>query len=128
MNISAIVTELETIPGMAGKVTVGIPAQMEGLSGAPYVWITSIVEGGGDSPIVGPVRQRVELRVELTVGARDLNSMLIARDEVWAKMLNFQPDPGYDPITFRIGRMEFGDPGWFLWRDEFRTSYYKDTQ
>lgn len=127
MNLAAIIAQLETIPGMSGRVVVGIPAQMENLSTAPYVWVTSVVEGGGSSPVVGPVRQRVELRMELTVGARNLQSMLDIRDQVWAKMLNFQADSGYDPMEFRIGRMEFGDPGWFLWRDEFRTSYYKDS-
>lgn len=128
MNIAAIVTQLETIPGLTGRIVVGIPAQMENLAVSPYVWITSIMEGGGDSPILGPVRQKVELRLELTVGARNLDSMLTIRDQVWAKMLNFQPDSGYEPMAFRIGRMEFGDPGWFLWRDEFRTSYFKDTR
>lgn len=128
MNLAAIVTHLETIPTLAGRVVVGIPAQMESLSAAPYVWVTSVMEGGGDSPITGPVRQKIELRVELTVGARNLESMLDIRDQVWASMLNFQVDSGHEPMAFRIGRMEFGDPGWFLWRDEFRTSYFKDTR
>jgi hypothetical protein len=101
---------------------------MENLASSPYVWITSVMEGGSDSPVTGPVRQKVELRVELTVGARNLGTMLDMRDQVWAKMLNFQPDPNYEPMAFRIGRMEFGDPGWMLWRDEFRTSYFKDTR
>lgn len=128
MNLSAIVSRLESIPGMTGKVIVGIPAQMESIAIAPYVWITSVVESGSESPIVGPVRQRVQLRVELTVGARNLADMNSIRDQVWAKILNFKPDNDYDPMVFRVGRMEFGDPGWFLWRDEFLTAYYRDTQ
>lgn len=128
MIIHEIITQLETVPALMGKVYLGVPAQMESLSQAPYVWVTSINEAGGTSPILGPVRQRIEYRFELTVGARNADDMETIRNAVKGAMLNFQPIPESDPIIFRAGRMEFGDPGWFLWRDEFRTSYFEDTR
>lgn len=128
MIIHEVITKLETIPALMGKVYLGVPAQMESLSQAPYVWVTSIAENGGGSPVLGPVRQRIEYRFELTTGARNAADMEAIRNAVMGAMLNFQPNAGCDPIIFRAGRMEFGDPGWFLWRDEFRTSYFEDTR
>ena len=124
MKLQEIVDQLETVPALAGKVSVGIPAMMENVASSPFAWITSVVEQAGNSPVTGPVRQLVDLRVEVTVGARNLNDMLEVRDAATAALINFQPDLSYTPMTFRMGRMEFGDPGWFLWRDEYLTSYY----
>jgi hypothetical protein len=124
MKLQEIVDQLETVPALAGKVSVGIPAMMENVASSPFAWITSVIEQAGNSPVTGPVRQLVDLRVEITVGARNLNDMLEVRDAAAAALINFQPDLTYTPMTFRAGRMEFGDPGWFLWRDEFLTSYY----
>lgn len=128
MNLQAILDRLNSIPALADKVVVGTPAQTEFVGASPYVWITSVSEGGSGSPIAGPVRQMVDLRVELTIGARTLPSMLSIRDSILGVLLNFQPDDSYHPMTFRAGRMEFGDQGYFLWRDEFMTSYYIDTR
>ena len=97
---------------------------MENLASSPFAWVTSLIEQAGKSPVSGPVRQLVDLRIEITVGARNLSDMLEVRNASTHALLNFQPDPSYTPMTFRTGRMEFGDPGWFLWRDEYLTSYY----
>lgn len=124
MKLQEIVDQLETVPALAGKVTVGMPAMLENISGSPFAWITSVIQQAGNSPVTGPVRQLVDLRIEITVGARTLNEMLEVRDAATAALINFQPDLTYTPMTFRLGRMEFADPGWFLWRDEYMTSYY----
>lgn len=123
MKLQEILDQLETVTELAGKIVVGMPERLENIGSAPYAWITNIVQTGGQSPILGPVREKIELRVEITIGARTLGEMLAVREKLTAALLNFQPDPSYDPIRFRIGRMEFTDPGWVLWRDEFVTGY-----
>lgn len=124
MNLSALITQLETVSDLTGKVMVGMPAQLENIGSAPYAWLTNIVETAGGSPVTGPVRQRVDLRVEITVGAQTLDGMLSVRDDIRAALIGFQIDGGHDPMTFRAGRMEFADPGWNLWRDDYATAYY----
>jgi hypothetical protein len=127
MNTSDLITQLETIPGLSGKVALGNPAMMEGITSAPYVWITSINEAGGPSPVVGPVRQRIEARVEITVGARTVEEMDQTRASVRQALINFQITNGYEPISFSSGGMIFGDQGWFYWSDEYVTAYWHDS-
>ena len=123
MKLQEIIARIETIPELAGKVQVGMPAQMESLGGAPYCWITNLLEIAGDSPVTGPVRQKVTLKLELTIGARNVTDTLSIRDKVKTALLNYAPDNNYSLMQFRVGKFEFGDPGWVLWRDEFETNY-----
>lgn len=124
MLLQAYVGRIGTIPALTGKVVVGQPAQMEGISSSPYAWITDVLEIAGGSPITGPVRQEVELRLMVAVGAMDMDTLLTTRDAVKDALLNYTPDPEYAPMEFRNGKMEFADPGWWFWRDEFVTRYY----
>lgn len=126
MNLTAIVAQLETVPELYGKVVVGMPAQMESIGNAPYAWVTAIVEEGGSSPVIGPVRQRIGCRLDVMVGTRTLEDMSLVRESITNALLNFQPDKSYEPMTFSAGNMEFGDPGWFYWRDEYHTAYWRD--
>lgn len=124
MLLQAYLTRLNSIPLLAGKVEIGLPAQFESVASSPHGWITSVLEVAGESPVTGPVRQSVELRLGVSVGARDMASMIQARDAIKTSMLGFTPDPEYAPMEFRMGQMEFSDPGWWFWRDEFMTRYY----
>lgn len=124
MLLQAYVERLNGIPSLAGKVVVGLPSQMENISSSPYAWISGVMEEARSSPVIGPVRQIVTLRIEVSVGARDIDSMMDTRTAVKDAMLNFHPDPSdYAPMEFRMGRMEFADPGWWFWRDEYVTDY-----
>lgn len=127
MNTSNLITQIETVNSLKGKVVVGSPAQMEGITSSPYAWITSVTETGGPSPVVGPVRQRIEARIEITVGARTLGDVESTRDLLKGALVNFQIDNGYEPISFTSGAMVFGDPGWFYWTDEYTTAYWYDS-
>jgi hypothetical protein len=128
MDFNAILQRLEQIPALAGKVAVGNPAFMESLSSAPYLWITSIKDYPGESPQTGPVRQRIERRFECLLGSRDVNGMFSILETVRASLVNFQPDAGCDPIEVKSGQMEEGEPGWFLWKDEFGTAFFNDAR
>lgn len=123
MKLAEIIAQINTIPELSGKVEVGMPAQLEHIGNTPYCWITNVGETGGDSPITGPVRQRVVMTMELTIGARNLADTLSIRDKIRVCLLGFAPDPGYELMQFRFGRFEFLDPGWVLWRDEYLTAY-----
>lgn len=125
MNLDALVTQLETVSGL--QVEVGSPAKLENLTNAPYCWITSVVEQGSSSAVVGPVRQRIEATIDLMVGARTLSELTTARNGILAALLNFQPGTGYVPMTYQSGSMEFGDPAWFYWHDQFGTAFWIDT-
>lgn len=121
--LEAIVDRIDAVYGLTGGCQVGMPAQLENVSGSPYAWITNVIETAGDSPIIGPVRQRLLFRVEVTCGDRTLNGLLHARGHIREALLNYIVTPDYEPMTFRAGRMEFADPGWYLWRDEYITAY-----
>jgi len=122
--LEAIVERIDATMGLTGGCEVGMPAQLESLSTVPMAWITNVIETAGNSPVTGPVRQRLELRVEVTVGARTLGSMLGARDAIRDSLLSYIVNSDYEPMIFRSGRMEFADPGWCLWRDEYVTARY----
>ena len=122
--LSAIIARLNSIPGLNGLVSLGVPAQMESLGSAPHVWITDVSESGGASPILGPVRQVISFSMEVTCGASTATAMMEARDQVRAALVGFQADEGSDPVVFVGGRIDFTDHGWSLWRDEYRTGYY----
>lgn len=122
--LSAIIARLNSIPGLNGLVSLGVPAQMEALGNAPHVWITDVAESGTPSPILGPVRQAISFNMEVTCGASTAAAMMEARDQVRAALVGFQADAGADPMVYVAGRIDFTDPGWSLWRDEYRTGYY----
>lgn len=125
--LASIVSRLQSIPGMASSVVIGSPAQMESLGSSPHIWITDVSESGGDSPVLGPVRQRILMRIEVTSGARTLNAMTDLRDAIRSALVNYCPNNA-EPIKFGGGRMEFLDPGWVLWRDDFLTAYFYETR
>ena len=124
MLLQAYVDRINSITTLSGKVSIGFPAQMEGISSSPYVWITDVMETAGSSPVTGPVRQEIELRLMVAVGTMSLDTLMATRDAVKDVLLNFTPDPEYAPMEFKNGKMEFSDPGWWFWRDEFVTRYY----
>ena len=127
MNIDAIVTQLETVTGLTGKVAVGQPAQTESLSTGPTCWITDISESAGPNTRVNaPALQRIDTRLGIVLAGVDLDSVLTRRDAVRSALIDFQPDAPGDPITYRAGRMEFLDPGIVLWRDEYEFAFYFD--
>jgi hypothetical protein len=49
MKLQEIVDQLETVPALTGKVTVGMPAMMENVASSPFAWITSVIEQAGSS-------------------------------------------------------------------------------
>ena len=127
MNIDAIVTQLETVTGLNGKVAVGQPAQTDSLSSGPTCWITDISESAGPNTRVNaPALQRIDARLGIVLAGADLDSVLATRDAVRSALIDFQPDAPGDPITYRAGRMEFLDPGIVLWRDEYSFAFYYD--
>lgn len=123
--LSAIVGQLDTVTDLKGKVLVGQPERLEHLDDAPYAWISNVYEpANGNQRATGPVCQRVQLRVEVTTAARGWADMLSVRDDTRAKLIGFLPAATCRPMEYQSGRMEFSDPGWCLWRDEYLTDYY----
>lgn len=127
MNISALVAELETIPGLAGHVYVSEPQKMQHVGTSPYVWISSINESGDESPVVGPVRQRINVTIELMIGTLDMAAMDAIRSDIQHVLLNFQAGNGCIPMSFGSGGFDFADPGWVVWRETYETAYWVDT-
>ncbi|MFM2005878.1 MAG: hypothetical protein RLZZ09_1533 [Pseudomonadota bacterium] len=127
MNISGIVTQLETVEGLNGKVVVGLPPETASLSNGPAVWITDLAETAGANPRVNkPAIQRIEVRLGLVMGTATLDDLLPLRDAVRDAIIDYQPESNGDPITYRAGRMEFLDAGYTVWRDEYAYSFYFD--
>lgn len=127
MNLSAIVTQLETVTGLAGRVTVGTPTQFENVADTPIVWISAAVESAGSNSRTNrPAIQRIEARIEITLGAKTFDEVAETRDAIRAALVDFQPEAPGDPMEFRSSRMEYSDPGWVLWRDEYGYAYYYD--
>ena len=127
MNIATLVSRLETVSGLSGKVAVGSPMQTDSLATGPAVWISDITEGAGSNQRTNaPALQRVEVRVGITASAATLSALMTLRDSIRAKLVDYQMSEPGDPMTYRTGRMEFLDPGIVLWRDEFSYSYYYD--
>jgi hypothetical protein len=127
MNIDGIVTQLETVEGLNGKVVVGQPATTDSLGNGPTCWITDISESAGPNTRVNaPALQRIDARLGITLAGADLDAVLTMRDAVRAALIDYQPDAPGDPITYRAGRMEFLDPGIVLWRDEYTWTKFLD--
>lgn len=127
MNISSIVTQLEGVTGLSGKVVVGQPAQTDSLSSGPACWITDLMESAAPSGRINqPSIQRIESRLGLVLGNVSLDTIISLRDAVRVALIDFQPDAPGDPIQFRSGRLEFSDAGFTLWRDEYAFAYYVD--
>ena len=127
MNIDGIVTQLETVTGLSGKVAVGQPATTDSLGNGPTCWITDISESAGPNTRVNaPALQRIDARLGITLAGADLDAVLTMRDAVRSALIDYQPDAPGDPITYRAGRMEFLDPGIVLWRDEYAWTQYLD--
>lgn len=127
MNIDGIVTQLETVEGLSGKVAVGQPATTDSLGNGPTCWITDISESAGPNTRVNaPALQRIDARLGITLAGADLDAVLTMRDAVRSVLIDYQPDAPGDPITYRAGRMEFLDPGIVLWRDDYAFAFYYD--
>ena len=127
MNIDGIVTQLETVTGLSGKVAVGQPATTDSLGNGPTCWITDISESAGPNTRVNaPALQRIDARLGITLAGADLDAVLTMRDAVRSALIDYQPDAPGDPITYRAGRMEFLDPGIVLWRDEYTWTQFLD--
>lgn len=127
MNIDAIVTRLESVTGLAGKVAVGQPAMTDSLGTGPMCWITDLSESAGDNTRVNsPALQRIEARLGLTMGSADINALLTLRDAIRISLVDFAPTENGDPMTYRAGRLEFLDPGYVLWRDDYTFAFYFD--
>lgn len=129
MNLSGIVSQIEQVTGLDGNVQIGQPAQLTGINNGLYAWLTDVLETAGPSGRIGcPSIQRIECRIGITIGATDLDTLITARDAVRLELIDYQPEtePSGDPIQFRAGRLEFLDPGWVGWRDEYSYNYYVD--
>ena len=127
MNIDGIVTQLQTVEGLSGKVAVGQPATTDSLGNGPTCWITDISESAGPNTRVNaPALQRIDARLGITLAGADLDAVLSMRDAVRSALIDYQPDAPGDPITYRAGRMEFLDPGIVLWRDEYTWTQFLD--
>jgi hypothetical protein len=127
MNLSGIVTQLQTVTGLSGNVVIGLPAQIEGIASGPYAWITDVLETSQPSGRVNqPSIQRISTRVAVTFGAQDFEDVLTVRDAARLALIDYQPDAPGDPLQYRQGRLEFLDGGWTYWRDEYEFAYYID--
>lgn len=127
MNIAGLVTRLQTVTGLSGKVVVGLPPQTDSLSTGPKVWITDISETASPSTRINqPSIQRIECRIGVVTTGADLTAILPLRDSIRATLIDYTPETSGDPIGYRAGRMEFLDAGITVWRDEFAYSYYVD--
>ena len=127
MNIDGIVTQLETVEGLSGKVAVGQPATTDSLGNGPTCWITDISESAGpNTRINAPALQLIDARLGITLAGADINDVLAMRDAVRLALIDFEPSVPGDPITYRAGRLEFLDPGIVLWRDEYTWTQYLD--
>ena len=128
MNLDAIVTVLDNLEGLTGNVKIGQPAQIEGIANGPFVWITDAMESAPPSERINtPSIQRIECRVGLAIGATTFADMAEIRETVRWALIDLYPDgePG-DPMAYRGGRLDFVDPGWAVWRDEYSYAYYVD--
>ena len=128
MNLDAIVAQLETVTGLAGNVKIGQPAQLESIANGPFVWLTDAMESAPSSTRINqPSIQRIECRVGLAIGATTFADMTSIREAVrWAITDLFPDGEDGDPLQFRGGRLDFVDPGWAIWRDEYAYAYYVD--
>jgi hypothetical protein len=129
MNIDGIVTQLETVTGLSGKVVVGLPPQTDSLSSGPKVWITDIAETASPSGRINqPSIQKVDCRIGIVTSGADLTEILPLRDGIRTTLIDYQPETqaSGDPLSYRAGRMEFLDAGYVVWRDEFSYTYYVD--
>ena len=124
MDLAVFLARLNTQPLLNGKVGLGMPGAMESLDAAPYAWITGAMESGSLSPVTGPVRQRIEVRLEVAVGGRELAEVQAARDAVRSALVNYAPTTDYAPMVLVKGVLDAAEPGWLQWRDEFNTDYY----
>lgn len=124
MRLQDYLDQIATVPELSGRVVVGMPERIENITQSPFVWVTNVAQSGGDSPVTGPVRQKIEFRFELTIGARSLAEMVSIRDKIMAALINFQPTGDFAPMRFLSGKMEFADPGWTFWRDSYSTYYF----
>lgn len=126
--LSNIISALETLSTNSFTLLVGTPTQMESVGSSPYVWVAGFVEQGGSNQRVNcPVIQRINASIILVIGALDLDTLLSTRDAVRSGMLNSYPTTDCDPVVFGSGRLEFGDAGWWHWRDEYSFAYHQDT-
>lgn len=127
MNLSGIVSQIENVEELDGQVQIGQPAQLTGISNGLYAWIVDVMEAAQPSGRVNvPSIQRIEVRIAVVIGATTFDAMLTARDAVRIELIDYQPDEQGDPLQFRLGRLEFLDPGWVYWRDEYTYSFYLD--
>ena len=125
MNIDALIARLETVTGLAGRVVVGTPTQLEHVGDDPMAWISGLMESASPNHRVNsPAIQRIDVTAEITLGAKTLDQVQTTRDDVRVALVDFQPEPPGDPMIFRGSQMEFVDPGWVIWRDEYLYSYY----
>ena len=127
--LPAVITQLETVTALTGGVVVGMPERLDTLSNTPICWITGADESGNENyRATGPVAQRVETRIELTLGATGvtaLNDLLGVLTDVRAALRGFVPITNARPMEFRRGGMVFSDPGWCCWREEYMTDYHE---
>lgn len=127
MNLFGIVTRLESIYDLTGKVEVGLPPQTDSLSLGPRCWISDISETASPSGRVNtPSIQRVVCTVGIIITGSGITDILNLRDSVRLALIDFQPDAPGDPMIYKSGRMEFLDAGIVVWRDEFSFTYYVD--
>lgn len=127
MNLFGIVTRLESIYDLTGKVEVGLPPQTDSLSLGPRCWISDISETAAPSGRVNtPSIQRVTCTVGIIITGSGITEILNLRDSVRLALIDFQPDSPGDPMSYKSGRMEFLDAGITVWRDEFSFTYNVD--
>ena len=127
--LPAVITQLETVTSLTGGVVVGMPERLDNLSNTPICWITGADESGNENyRATGPAAQRIEARVEVTLGATGadaLGDLLAVLTDVRAALMGFVPATNARPMEFRRGGMVFSDPGWCCWRLEFMTDYHE---
>jgi hypothetical protein len=129
MNLSGIVTQLQTVNGLTSNVQVGQPERIESISQGPYAWVSDAMESATPSGRINqPSIQRIDCRIGITIGAQDMDDVLETREAIRWAMVDFFPEStaGAEPMQYRGGQLAFLDPGWTYWRDEYAFSYYID--
>jgi len=97
----------------------------------PAVYVYPLSESADPAPTVGPIRQRVVLRIATEIivssargagrGEGAVEAAETARAAVIAALTGWQPSWAEEPLQHRQGRLVTLEAGWASWRDEFET-------
>lgn len=137
--VAYLKTTLTTSPDLSKSVA-GI-IELEEAQGAtrletPYAYIFMLGEQSAPNESISVISQRVTVTFAVVIavanttnplhmkGAGDANPLAAVRNPVLNAMLDWQFDTGYDPVTYKGGRLVLVKNRVLWWQDEFESAYY----